>query len=344
MKVVSFIIPSYNCEKFLDKCVSSMLNQEVLEELDIIIVNDGSQDGTEAVARKYCSRYPQSVRLISQQNKGHGGALNTGCAAAVGKYLKVIDADDWVQTENLPRYVEALKNCCSDVVLTHFYTRDISNGEVKCWRSNVDVFGEDVTFAQVMEDCKRFDRTLTFHGITYRTEFYQQVGFRLSEHVFYEDQEYATVPCCRAKSILPLDLFLYNYRIGDVNQSVSDGNQLKRLGHTVTVLERLISEYETLELPEGDPARQYYNMKAKVLLLGYMTTVMLLEPDRKRGREMGAEMMEAFRTKLPMAYEMGIRQYKVFLAMNRLHITKPMWDKVFYSRLYNVLRNNYDFN
>lgn len=343
MKVLSFIIPSYNCEHFLDKCVTSMLNEEVLEELDIIIVNDGSRDGTEAIAQKYCDRYPRSVRLISQQNKGHGGALNTGCAAAVGKYLKVIDADDWVETQNLPQFIALLKECDSDVVLTNYYTRNISNGEVKHWRSYPEEFGRNVTFAEVMVDCKKFDRSMTFHGITYNTEFYQSIGFRLSEHVYYEDQEFATIPCCHAKTIMPCDLFIYDYRIGDVNQSVSDVNQLKRIGHTETVLKRMISEYEKLPLPQEDAARDYYNMKAKVLLLGYMTTVMLLEPDKKKGRKMGADMMALFYRKMPKAYALAIKQYRVYQMMNLMHISKQTWEKVLDSKAYNTLRNNHDF-
>ncbi|MEE1036072.1 MAG: glycosyltransferase family 2 protein [Oscillospiraceae bacterium] len=343
MKLLSFIIPSYNCEQFLDICIPSMLNAEVLPELDIIIVNDGSKDGTEAVAQKYCDMYPESIRLISQQNKGHGGALNTGCAAAVGKYLKVIDADDWVETQNLPEYLRVLQACESDVVLTHYYTRNISNGEVKHWRSYPDVFGKNVTFADVMVDCKKYDRSLTFHGITYKTAFYQKIGFQLSEHVYYEDQEFATIPCCHAKTIMPLDLFIYDYRIGDVNQSVSDVNQLKRIGHTETVLNRMITEYEKLTLPEGDAARDYYNMKAKVLLLGYMTTVMLLEPDKKKGRKKGADMMAMFARRMPKAYDMAIKQYRVYQLMNLLHVSKQNWEKVLNSRLYNTLRHNHDF-
>ena len=95
MKVLSFVIPAYNSEKFLDKAIPSMLVPEILDKLEIIVVNDGSTDGTAAAAEKYCAEYPETVRLISQENKGHGGALNTGIAAASGKYVKVIDADDW---------------------------------------------------------------------------------------------------------------------------------------------------------------------------------------------------------------------------------------------------------
>ena len=131
MKTLSFIIPSYNSSRFLDKCIGSFLDPGIIDQLDIIIVNDGSTDDTPAVAQKFCDRYPDSVRLINQENKGHGGALNTGCAAAVGKYLKVIDADDWVETANLGYFLEKLAACESDVVLTHHYTRDISNGRTR---------------------------------------------------------------------------------------------------------------------------------------------------------------------------------------------------------------------
>lgn len=118
MKVLSIIVPSYNSAGFLDTCIPSLLAKKVMEQLDIIIVNDGSADATEEVAEKYCRQYPTSIRLLSQENKGHGGALNTGFAAAVGKYLRPIDADDWVETQNLPLFIDFLKDCNSDVVLT----------------------------------------------------------------------------------------------------------------------------------------------------------------------------------------------------------------------------------
>ena len=126
MKVLSLIVPAYNSEQYLDTCIGSFLNEKILDKLDIVIVNDGSTDGTETIAQRYCKAYPDSVRLISQENRGHGGALNAGCAAAKGKYLKVIDADDWVETANLAAFIKKLEICESDVVLTHYYTRDIS--------------------------------------------------------------------------------------------------------------------------------------------------------------------------------------------------------------------------
>ncbi len=342
MKILSIIIPSYNSEQYLDKCIRSLLAPEVLDKLDILIVNDGSADGTAAVAEKYCAAYPDSVRLISQENKGHGGALNTGFAAAAGKYLKPIDADDWVETENLPQFVHFLESCDSDVVLTHHHTIDIGTGEIKNWRSYPKEFGRSYSLDEIMADWRSFDRSLTFHGITYNTAFYRQYGIPLSEHVFYEDHEYATFPCCHAKSVTPFDLFVYDYRIGDVQQSVSEANQLKRISHTEAVLKRMILEAGRLTCGAG--GRSYAAMKTQGLLLSYLTTALLADPNRKEGRALAQARMEECKSGLPEAYTLALRKYRVFRLLNRLHVSKRCWDQILHSGFYNSLRHNHDFN
>ena len=344
MKILSFIVPSYNSEQYLDKAIPSFFHEDILEALDIIIVNDGSQDRTAEVAEKYCRMYPESVRLINQENKGHGGALNTGCAAAVGKYLKGIDADDWVEPENLPEFIAFLRGCDSDVVLTHHYTRDVSTGEVKKWMSYPEEFGRSYTFGEIMPQWKNFDRSLTFHGITYNTAFYHRYGIQLSEHVFYEDHEYATFPCCHARSVTPVDLFLYDYRVGDVHQSVSDGNQLKRIGHTEQVLRRMIREFQNLPLAEDDPGREYVCMKAQGLFLSYLTTAMLVENDKKAGRKLGEAMAALFVREMPRVFELAGKQYRAYRLMNRMGISKAAFERVLHSRLYNRIRHNHEFN
>lgn len=341
MKVLTFVIPAYNSEKFLDKGIPTMLHPEIMDKLEIIIVNDGSTDGTPQAAEKYCTQYPETIYLISQANKGHGGALNTGIAAAQGKYVKVIDADDWVVTENLPAFIDALEQCESDVVLTHHHTIDISSGEIKNWKSFPAEFGRAYTFDEIMSNWRSFDRSLTFHGITYRTEFYHQFGHQLLEHIFYEDHEYATYPCCYAQSIMPLDMFIYEYRIGDVNQSVSNANQLKRLSHTDSVLQRMAEEYQLIPESQG---KQYAAMKIQGLLLSYLTTAMLVNPDKKGGRKMGHTQMSLRLSDTPEAYVLAKHKYQVFTLLNYLHISKATWDSILNSKLYNAIRGNRSFD
>lgn len=338
MKVLTFVIPAYNSEKFLDKGIPTMLVPEIMDKLEIIIVNDGSTDGTPQAAEKYCAQYPDTVRLISQVNKGHGGALNTGCAAAQGKFVKVIDADDWVVSENLPAFIEALENCDSDVVLTHYHTVDISNGEIKAWKSADSGFGVPVTFEQVMASWREYKWAFTFHGLTYNREFYQKAGYILPEKVFYEDYDFSAFPCCLAQSITPLDLFIYEYRIGDVNQSVSATNQLKRTGHTETVLADMLAKYRQIPCGKG---KDYAAEKVQELFLSYLTTVLLINPDKAQGRQMAAAQREKIRLAAPEIIDKAQKKYQTLEVLNKLHISKKTWDSLVHSKVYNLLRKNY---
>ena len=338
MKILSLIVPAYNSEKFLDKGIPSMLAPEILDKLEIIIVNDGSTDGTAAAAEKYCAQYPDTVRLINQENKGHGGALNTGCTAATSKYLKVIDADDWVITENLPAFLKALECCESDVVLTHYHTVNISNGEIKAWKCAGSRFGRVLTFEEVLESWREFKWAFTLHGMTYKTSFYQKVGNVLPEHVFYEDYDYTTFPGCQAESITPLNIFIYEYRIGDVNQSVSAANQLKRTGHTETVLEDMLSKYQKIEDGSG---KCYAAEKIQELFLSYLTTVLLINPNRAEGRKMARVQRDKIQEIAPEVIAKGQKKYQMFLMMNHLHISKKNWDSLMNSKVYNRLRKNF---
>ncbi len=343
MKVLSFVIPAYNSANYLDKCITSFLEKSITDKLEIIIVNDGSTDDTEQIALKYCEHYPDIVKLITQENKGHGGALNTGCAAATGKYLKVIDADDWIETENLPKFIKYLEATDSDVVLTHHHTINIGTGEVKKWKSYPQAFNRAYTFEEIMPQWKKFERSLTFHGITYNTAFYKKQGFTLSEHVFYEDHEFATFPACYAKTVTPLDIFIYDYRIGDVEQSVSEENQLKRVSHTEKVLSRIIDEYNRIALNISDSAKEFVCMKTKVLWLSYLTTVLLVNKNKKQGRAQAENQVSVIKEKMPRVWELGEKQYKMFLLMNHMHISKKTFDKLLSSRLYMRLKGNRDF-
>lgn len=338
-KILSVIIPSYNSRPYLDKCLGSLVC-DVMDQLDVIVVNDGSTDDSEQIAEQYVEKYPQTYRLVSKENGGHGSAINVGAEYAVGKYMKVLDADDWFATENIPAFVEKLDKTGADVVLTCHHTINISTGEIKCWRNFPPEQNKEYSLKDIMANWKDFDRSLTFHGITYRTDFYREYGIRLSEKVFYEDHEYATYPCCYAKSVLPLDLFIYEYRIGDVSQSVSSENQFKRIKHTFTVISRLMKERINVKDTYG---LSYVDKKTHLLLLSYLVTTMFCDPDRKRGCVRGMKMMDYVKENNPVVYEMSIRHFKILKVMNRMHISLNGYNKILNSKLYNKVRHNKNF-
>ena len=93
-KTLTFVVPAYNMTEYLERCVMSLIAAKRNDDIEVLIVDDGSSDGTLEMAQKFEARYPGIVRAIHQENKGHGGAVNTGIAAASGMYVKVVDADD----------------------------------------------------------------------------------------------------------------------------------------------------------------------------------------------------------------------------------------------------------
>lgn len=182
---------------------------------------------------------------------------------------------------------------------------------------------------------------LTFHGITYRTEFYREHGVKLAENVFYEDHEYATYPCCVAHTILPLGLFIYEYRIGDVSQSVSAENQLKRIDHTKMVIVKMLKNRVDIT---DQWALEYCDKKIHLLLLSFMVTSMLCDPDRKKGVARVDQLMGYIAKKDRHVVEMTMSHYKILKLLNAAHVGLEGYNRMLNSKLYNKLRHNKSFD
>ena len=338
-KIVSFIIPAYNSEKFLHKCIDSFVNAEAeTEKIEVLVVSDGSKDATCAIGHEYEEKYPGIVKLIEKENGGHGSVINVGSAAASGKYMKVIDADDWVNTDVLPSYVKNLENTEADVVLTHYRTTDVTTGEEKDWKVHVDDYNRTYSLTDVQNDWSVMGDCLTFHGITYNTEFYRNCGTKMCEKVFYEDHQFATIPACFASSIKVIDIILYIYRIGDVNQSVSDANQYKRRSHMQKVIDDMSSFYREKQSSMTEAGRYYYTEKLGRLMLAYYTTLFMTSPSFKEGRTEAETYMSQSLQVIPDICSFIMKRYKTMRILNILHISKSTFQKMMQSRLYSAIK------
>ena len=119
-KILTITVPSYNAENYLLETIPTMLSISNIEKLEIIIVNDGSKDNTLAVAQNLKQNYPNTIVIVDKENGGHGSTINAGIKIATGKYFKVIDADDWVESNNLEQLIEYLSECNDDEVISPF--------------------------------------------------------------------------------------------------------------------------------------------------------------------------------------------------------------------------------
>ena len=107
MKLITFAIPCHNSEKYMKKCIDSLLVAK--DDIEIIIVNDGSTDDTQKIANQYAKKYPDTIKAIHKENGGHGSGVNVGLENATGLYYKVVDSDDWVDKNSLLKVIETIK-------------------------------------------------------------------------------------------------------------------------------------------------------------------------------------------------------------------------------------------
>ncbi|MGI5850359.1 MAG: glycosyltransferase family 2 protein [Christensenellales bacterium] len=319
-KVLSIIVPAYNADWCIEKCLFSFIEESILESLEVIVVNDGSTDRTSEIAQRFVNKYPNTFRLINKENGGHGSGINAAVKIATGKYFKVIDADDWVITENLAPFLEDIRDKNADVILTHFHTIDMITGRRQAFITKGITFGNVYTINDFAKGSNNVFRCATFHGITYNTKFYRYTGISLPEKVFYEDQEYATLPFSKVKTVLPIDLFLYQYLIGNCVQSVSDENQVRHIKDIKSVVLKIADAYnDNPDMPKG--AKKYFIYKFSDILKSYYVVALIKDPNRKAGRQDVIRFRDELAEKNRMLVLNTNKDYNIVLLMHYLRIT-----------------------
>lgn len=211
-KILTVSIAAYNVEDYLEKTLDSIVEaKEILEALEIIIVNDGSTDETLKIARKYERLYPDTIKLINKTNGGYGSTINESITIAQGKYYRLLDGDDWFETENLPQYIESLRKHDEDLILTPYKKVDGRTG-------NVEKISIDTHLYKENRIIKLHDTHICMHEIAVKTENIRNI--HITERCFYTDNEYVIEAILNSEIVAYLDIFVYCYRVGNAEQSV----------------------------------------------------------------------------------------------------------------------------
>ena len=257
MKLLTVTVPCYNSAEYMEKCVDSLLVGG--ERVEIIIINDGSKDRTAEIADAYAEKYPTIVRVVHQENGGHGEGINQGLARASGKYFKVVDSDD-VLSADFPAFLDKLEECDKNggvdlMVTNYFYVHTDGIGDRSiCYKGNLPE-GRIFTW----DETRRFDlhKMLTIHSCTFRTELMRQTAKEpLPKHIFYEDNLMVCRVLPEVKKMYYFNADMYRYWIGRPDQSVQEEVMKKRYTHQLTVTERCFKTCH-LDKVESKRLRQY---------------------------------------------------------------------------------------
>lgn len=304
-KQLTIVIPTYNVEKYIEQCLSSFLVPEILPELEVLIINDGSTDRSAELAEEFVNRYPDTFRLINKENGGHGSAINRGIQEASGRYMKVVDSDDWVEGEALKALVTFLRSSQSDLVISRYYWVHEQTGkkELEFEEPFAGVeYGREYTFSEVSR--KVF---LKMHAFTVRTKLMRRIP-PIDEHCYYVDMEYVLFPIPQVRTVTFLAEVVYLYRIGLPGQSMNMSRMQKNEINYDRVFNRLLAFYREQQ-EKGVPD---YLLAYLEHVLGRMTAtrmkIYLSFPFRWSIRSKMQKFDENLKRQYPKVYHAAIHQ------------------------------------
>ena len=320
MKLITFTVPCYNSEAYMEHCIESLLPAG--DEAEIILVDDGSTDSTGAIIDRYAREYPGRVRAIHQENGGHGEGVNQGIRHAEGLYYKVVDSDDWLDTAALSRLMDKLRMFSRmdhpvDLVLCNYVYEHVADQSQHVMRLK-NALPVDRVFT--WNEVGRFNSAqfITMHTAIYRTEVLRLSGLMLPKHTFYVDNLFVYQPLPHVHSLWYLDIDLYRYFIGRDDQSVTEENLIRRIDQQILVTRLLIDAHdlEKLETTNRRLAGYMYHYLSMMLMI---CTIYLWLSDTPENLDKADRLWDELRVSRPSLYRrMRYRSANILLLPGRV--------------------------
>ena len=294
MKLLTIAIPSYNSENYLSKCIESLLPGG--EDVEILVVNDGSKDNTSAIGHEYEAKYPGIVKVIDKENGGHGSAVNAGVENATGLFFKVVDSDDWVKKSAYLEILEKLKDFAGsdviiDMLISNFVYEKEGAAKKKVMRY-AHALPKDTVFT--WNDVGHFfkGQYILMHSVIYRTKLLRECGMKLPDHTFYVDNIFVYEPLPYVKNMYYMDVNFYRYYIGREDQSVNEKVMIGRVDQQLRV-NKLMIDYTV-----RNRKMIFVNKRLKQYMLNYLeiittiSSIMLILADTEEALDKKTELWE----------------------------------------------------
>lgn len=240
-------------EKYIGRCLDSLLIPEI-DQVEVLVVNDGSNDRSSEIAHSYADQYPNSIRVIDKPNGNYGSCINAALPQATGRYVRLLDADDVFDTESFSSFVKELPSINTDLVITEYRTHE-ADGSIKHIKSYFNIIPEyglpiEVNNSEIMSG----EHYMQMHRMSYKTDLLRSIDYRQTEGISYTDTEWAMIPLYHCKDFTCLNVIVYHYFLGREGQTVSPEKISKSINQLVTVFFRLVDFYN--DYPTDNPLKR----------------------------------------------------------------------------------------
>jgi len=258
-KLLSVIVPAYNMERYLRKCLGSLCinDHELFNQLDVIVVNDGSKDKTSAIAHEFSENYPDVFRVIDKENGHYGSCVNRALPLATGHFIRMLDADDSFDSNEFERFLSELNHLQAlspsvDLVLSH--VRYINMHEETLLLLELPLNGRNDLSIDDLTKLKsgRFNACYT-----YRRSIFDDLNYHQSEGVAYTDTEWIFLPMTRVQRIAHCPLVVYKYLFDREDQSCNFKMVGKQLSQCRQSFDVRFNQYKQLRHQWSPAAVRY---------------------------------------------------------------------------------------
>lgn len=273
-KILSVCIPTYNMEALLPRCLDSfILEKEYMDQLEIIIVNDGSRDKSSAIAHEYADKYPQTYIVIDKPNGNYGSCVNAALKVATGKYFRICDADDCYKNSNLREYIEFLTTTEADIVFTPY---SIYKGDElsSTFVVPAELCGEIFSIDELKWDSSDLKKFRAMHAMTTKRSILVDNNYFQTEGISYTDTQFIFYSYLYAKTCAFLNLVIYNYYLGRDGQTMSKESMIKSHMHFYENAKRMVDEYLKIELYLSDNKAMFLELCILACYRFYAWTVL----------------------------------------------------------------------
>lgn len=240
MKILSIIIPTYNMEKYLRRCLDSLIiDEEGMKKIEVLVINDGSKDSSSSIAHEYQDRYPNTYRVIDKENGNYGSCINRGLKEATGKYVKVLDADDYFDNKNFETLIHLIPFENLDMIITSYNIVNEDGNVTKNITFNLPD-NKLLLFRKYSNKIKR----MQMHAVMYKTDNLKKIKYTQSEGISYTDQEWMFLPMTTVQKMVYYNIDIYQYLIGREGQTMNSKQLIRNISHTEKGIFKMISIYK----------------------------------------------------------------------------------------------------
>ncbi len=300
MKLLSVAIPCYNSAEYMGKCIESLAIGG--EDVEVLVIDDGSaKDNTLEIAKQYEEKYPGIVRAIHQENKGHGGAVNTGIANATGLYFKVVDSDDWVKKDAYFAILDKLRELVAgettlDLLVSNYVYEKVGEKHKKVVHYH-HILPRDKMITWKDAGTFPLGHYILMHSAIYRTQLLRDCGLDLPEHTFYVDNLYVFEPLPYVRNFYYLDVNFYRYYIGRNDQSVNETVMIGRIDQQLKV-NRIMIDYLVENQDIIKPNKMLWKyMRAYLEIITAVSSILLIRKGDQEALDRKKELWDYIKEK-----------------------------------------------